>query len=962
MRTLPSNISASYLKSSASYRLFVELPDAGLFLGTEGATIDGVEFGDRINPAGTIVWDSPLFGGMGSISNVNISNIELDRDLSFSTFAEIEPYPQYSLNGAGHVSAFHASDYSLARGSLLGTVNPVAMVVGRKQEMPLPPTYNYTVWRPYFQFKPPADLVTCEGGSIHVDGLEANTISSFDCILVKGTWPVLGYVDMFRRFDGWASGMTAYTGQQCNKSFGTAHFSASGENAIRLNEYGRAVVEEAAAAGDFVRFALLSSSDYDGDSAPAGNEYLTFDASSARLRLRYNTSSMLNTAARIYLAVDPVPSSSADMLLLWTGVVSSYAISERSLDLELQQDNRRQNVILPRRTITLEEFPDCPETNVGKPWPMLFGDFTTAAADVKHKNGVGYFYGEAGSAGGEILYGYRRNMFPAIIAQQTAAAKQAILAGHDLKQHGNPLYLWNGSRNTYELFPVAMTHNTGETDGVLYDLSTVGFSSDFPDSAVIYPFSIVQTSRPSGHDTEGSPVWPERSYDDDPANWSLLVDEGDIIYYRFADPNGASIKVGTRIWMVMSLAFIEGSQIQVIFQYSDDDGYTWQDFTVNPTYRDYSADGQVAYGVHTDATLTFTISSLTQFRLKVYKTVPDGAVRIYNVCCVIGYGNDEVNEALTFGQGRPDDGAGTVTGEAAKLIENPAHVVESIARDDMGLDGDGIDTDAFDDAAELLDGWKFAFHLGDSRDSLALFDELGAQSKSTIVYDSQNRLKMLAFDPDRPFPHADSATPDVPGELDIFDEEDYSSGGEFTRHHIVPETFEVRPVNLNEIRNDFKLYYNNNYASGEYEGYLYIDHGDGDADDVSTNIDEANLDGGRLLDGAAGLKEMTARCYNNIRSTNTMVIECPAIRDEATATKLLQHEVERRTRELREASFETYMTAVAHEIGDPINIRHSRLTEDNLLGEAEMNAAKWEIKRYELDDDNWRVKIKALEM
>ena len=203
VRTLPAEMAAGYLRRNASFRMFVELPDAGLFLGTEGATIDGNLYGNRINPAGTIVWDAPLFGGMGSISNVSFSNLELDRDLSFSTFADLEAYDQNSVNGAGMITSTGPT-YENVRGAPNGIFHQTNMLVGRRRETLI--TNFYTNYRAFLQFEPSSILETCEGAAIHLDGIADHSGAGVELVVVEGTWPALATVSMYKSFAGWYPG------------------------------------------------------------------------------------------------------------------------------------------------------------------------------------------------------------------------------------------------------------------------------------------------------------------------------------------------------------------------------------------------------------------------------------------------------------------------------------------------------------------------------------------------------------------------------------------------------------------------------------------------------------------------------------------------------------------------------------------------------------------------------------
>ena len=108
---------------------------------------------------------------------------------------------------------------------------------------------------------------------------------------------------MYDDFEGHESGNTPYTGDVLNETWST--YSSGSNNYIRLNKLGKKLIEDNA--GSVLKLMFLSKNDYDGSgvSEPTGKEFIRFVSSSSYMKLRYNTISLDNLEATIYLAYCP---------------------------------------------------------------------------------------------------------------------------------------------------------------------------------------------------------------------------------------------------------------------------------------------------------------------------------------------------------------------------------------------------------------------------------------------------------------------------------------------------------------------------------------------------------------------------------------------------------------------------------------------------------------------------------
>lgn len=966
MRTdAPANILNNYLNAAKKPRLYVRIPELDLFFGTRAATIGGSAYGNRLKTGGVITWDAPYFGGMGSTSSVTIENLELDRNITLAESAEIEAASQGGIIGAGRVvrQGTSGETYEDIRGASTGSFYTSSMIVGRWFFM-YGGSDSWAVSRGPMQFMVPSGLSTCDDAAIELTGLSNNALTGFRIVGVRGTWSAWNQSGLYDDFDGHQAGLTAYDGEILTEDWHSSQFSTTAANKIRLNERGRAYIEENA--GGMVKFMLLSKRDYDGVSAPDDDEYLKFETASATLKLYYNLKRLKNKTAQIYVVYGDVPTSLDDIFCIWTGVVHDYEISDETLRLELRQAKNKHDRYLPINQINKQDYPLCPDINVGKPYPIVIGRFE---ATTLHRAGQGNWTAYGPVSGLMINYSYP-DCYKTYVVKNEPEKKTVLLSEQPVISHGQPFFIWNSGIQAFDLYHVKTTliapigisekdiEPRTETTGFPHNLS----ENQFKGLSTILPFKHVVNG--VGDQIEN----PEQAYDEDSDTYCTINEDNCSLDFYFQTPEGIS---GTGAVAFLVYAKFVGGADPTDFHFllvkdkriSIDDPHDWEVISDQATW---TGDGLFLYGFYLiDDDFNRKQIPLEQYRMTLYRDTDDtGEVQVYDVCAVMAYNAEEATELFTYGSGMPygtwiDEAGRSNDYDQADVIETPPFVIEALSRAYMGLTSTEIDTSAFDASAALLEDWKFAYEILELTKGMSHFGDLGEQCKSLVGFDFQNRLTVLTFNEDRAFPYAAASSPWAPGELDIFDESARpNAGGVFTRHPIEPDTFTVRP--MDEVINDYKLNYRYNYGSGKYEGVLYIDHGGGVLANVDTNIRENYLDGGMTLGGTGGLKDLTSRCYTRLGTTNTKVIDCPAIRDEETATKLLQFFIMMYSKERNIAEFRTFDNAILHEVWDFINIRHRRLL--SLMDQARMESQKWWIVRKQFDSDAQRVGFKAIEL
>ena len=136
-----------------------------------------------------------------------------------------------------------------------------------------------------------------------------------------------------------------------------------------------------------------------------------------------------------------------------------------------------------------------------------------------------------------------------------------------------------------------------------------------------------------------------------------------------------------------------------------------------------------------------------RFRVKSgygYGVYPTRTLKIYGMFLRVTYTPKDNHKLYFGGQGKKDDGSGTITGSADALIESPSHIAEDIARNEMGLSSE-IDTAAFDNVHSELSSWKMSFYINKGIDSKALLEQIALQSKSFYWFNASNKLSADTF-------------------------------------------------------------------------------------------------------------------------------------------------------------------------------------------------------------------------
>lgn len=952
--------STLFLKQGIQLRYFVKIGSTLLLQGTK--TTGSYE--DRINSFGEITQSINPSGGMASVSGASVQRIILDERFTLCTEASLTPLYTGVIPGVGRLlkQSDPLGTYLSARDATDATdFQAPALVIGRK--------YNsgsavYSVWRSPLEFTIPA-MTTIEDAYIQLTGT-VNLVSSAETIYgIAGTWTSPITTDAFDAFTGWAAS-GAYTVTNLLETWTTAEYGTT--TYLRFNAAGLA--EILGAAGGTFRVMLLSSRDVLNSAAPSGNDYVQFESSTATLNLRYDSKTLDNAEAQILVGLEPLPAiiSSTTIEPVWTGVVDEYSIGDKRADFTCKQNDHKKNCLLPSKIINTTDWSNCPEVNIGKPYPIIYGTFAKTGL---HKHGVGNytFYGPSGDTKPATYYSYP-DCFKCPVISVDGVLRTILIAGHDVAFHYT--VSGGGSTNTDLLFAKGQDDEAAFAHLIAEDYSTPALNPtrrilkrgknmiSFPPDNFIAAWRSSFTILPNDHSSLRV-TNPAYAYDSDtdtsaflephvgnPSELHLYFDDSDynagssygclVFYIEEYDTNA--------VWTDLSFSIYENVKT------AEDDPDSWS-LIHTYTAADIFDSGYDAAG-YAQTILTFYDGSsnpivLTKHKFVISYTATGASSGFYvkDVCFVVS--NDAGNETDFYGTGtgRYDDESGTITGTASATLENPAHVIEGFARNELNLTTAEIDTAAFDTAATARTGDKLAFQINEQRGARDILNDLAYQSRLFLWWDEFDRLTVKAIDYDASFPNSLTNTPDA---LDIFTTTGDPVDGSLTHHKIYSndEDF-LTQTPIDEVYCDYAINYCKNYATDKYSKVL-----------------TCNKDGNNLTDGylsgytGAELQALCAASNTKYGTVNTLTVDAWAIRDDATAHKLIQHLITRHYRRWNLTTFKTGFSALCFEPTDMINIRDDRI--EDLYGVATMNIKKWMIQDFKPSLNDALIGIVAVEV
>lgn len=258
---------------------------------------------------------------------------------------------------------------------------------------------------------------------------------------------------------------------------------------------------------------------------------------------------------------------------------------------------------------------------------------------------------------------------------------------------------------------------------------------------------------------------------------------------------------------------------------------------------------QFVGGASIDWTKFNTLSELTARFLKLFVTDTSGsgsAVDVYRLRIAIGFTVDfPADGYYAVMEGYVDDASGTVTGVAATLLENPAHVVAALWRF-WGAEPNVDITEHRVVAGLYRSGWKLASVIDERSDLSRIVDDVCRESLLWSWSDEAGKSRLFAMD--------------APSAPDFYLTPDLVSEGRLDAAELSP---------LDEVITDFTVKYAYNPARNEFDGV------------VSCNASASSTELGAAWESLCAWAE-----FNNGGRSKSETFELPWYRDRDTAVEI----------------------------------------------------------------------------
>lgn len=225
-----------------------------------------------------------------------------------------------------------------------------------------------------------------------------------------------------------------------------------------------------------------------------------------------------------------------------------------------------------------------------------------------------------------------------------------------------------------------------------------------------------------------------------------------------------------------------------------------------------------------------------------------------------------VGKGRSFGSWIDEDGRDNGYDEL-DVIKQPAYIIESILRDEMGLTSSQIDYESFDIVGNTTDGlrkdWVFASSITTVKTSLQILSELCYESFCILFEGSDGKYRLVALDTDTVTPY------------------------EILQNQMFPMQPQVGRSAVNEIRNQFIVNYRYNYLTNIYERNFVVDENGSTLSDNTFTVGsftpaEVAIDryGGEYI---AGYYSLCSVSQTRFLTKKKMEVDLVWITDNATA-------------------------------------------------------------------------------
>lgn len=456
------------------------------------------------------------------------------------------------------------------------------------------------------------------------------------------------------------------------------------------------------------------------------------------------SSKIINRTAKIYLWFEGITDLS-DCLKLFEGIVQPPEnVTPESLDLSIFDSTFKRHMILPRNIVNTTDWSEAPPETIGKYIPIHYGLFSPS------KDDDAYYSGSLA----EAIW---------------VSPEKVVVADHVMNSVST---VWAYDPDLMELVKIDSSdytttlNDSGRTTITFDDIIETLFTAwIYPDTAELdhiddpdYILLDEEKRWLYDHDSDSFMEATVASYT---ANGNQDDEFEDHVYGRFKSmtPIGEhqSVYIQCRYNIDFNTSLHDGEDLTFwIDSSSTEVGHlAFLPLDGLPDYQEM------------DITTVWNSNNLTlqdinhpnALRLEVggKKRVGDGQRKkigeYYDIRLKVTYKRSlETNMRIFIeGNGREfgswiDEGGRSNIFDEGDMIENPAYIIESILRDEMGLSASDIDVTSFDDAWGDMTSWDLILSITDFQNSEDIILDICKQAKLNFFFSSQDDAKLAVID------------------------------------------------------------------------------------------------------------------------------------------------------------------------------------------------------------------------
>ncbi|MCK9569434.1 hypothetical protein M0R72_10890 [Candidatus Pacearchaeota archaeon] len=606
---------------------------------------------------------------------------------------------------------------------------------------------------------------------------------------------------------------------------------------------------------------------------------------------------------------DPFWSNAAP---LFNGFVQSVAWDTDRIVFKCEDGWKRWARDIPPLTLSLTDEPLLPQDNIGKPYPILIGDWSEGWISGGAQGGLN----KTGIASNRASSSRtcHRDYFKAYLLKpfqrsgdQTTENPRAVTCCHETMvgpaDDDKLRYWWNNNRKCWHRVNVRIDTLNGEAFGTtLAGAKTIEvFVYDQEASGDPLPFWNYIDFVPL-RDTineAGSPTSPENAIDNDDSTYATLVSNGDTVSYEISGESGSSDRAGKWADVYYWVDDVNGNyaagDVKIKVEKDGETALGWSNIAAVGSLQ------SVEIGSDTSG---FNISSGQYSGIRI-KFLHDGSYNDeFRLRCVFlrvaEKGGDvprseiyETGMGLMYGSWIDDNHTPSPALAEGDLIKNPVYLVEALLLGWTEATISDIDTAAFDAVATHRSSWKIARDILEQKDVFDYIAEICREFCFGFFERADGLFTVRRIDL-------------TAAAVTTYGTETFLKKGQDT-------SFKVGRLGVKEAYNDFILHYKVNVATGEPEKMLFVRH----PDEASYDASYTNLS-----DERADFWDYCHDSYTNFQQVNLWEYTAEWIRDDATAELFLKWIIWRLTQRRHEVSFAAPLSVLALELCDEAKFTH----------------------------------------